>query len=414
MRFLAVIPLTLSLLFGQENSIFIPSDPVPDREPEFDAIIAKEEPEDLPTPSSQTLENLEANEQRPEDLTRVSVLGYHDFSEELPETEMRIKTSVFRKQMQALQTLGHPIITLEQFCAWKSEQASLPSERAFLITIDDGWKSVYTEAWPIFRDLKIPFTLFLYKNYIDGGERALSTAMIEEMLSSGLCSIGSHSVTHPFPSRFRAAKNKGPKAHQKFLNTEFGESKIFLEEKFGRPITTYAYPGGYVTQAMLPIAQAQGYEFLFTVNPGMTRLSSDNLQLPRFIILGNREALFEMATTFRSRNGFLEQGAVVQNTDHPVVPKPGDLIANRLPLVAVDLSQETTLDPDSLVMRVGGFGKVPAVWNEEKKTFSWRINRPLRTPICSVSVQWRLKENIDYEPPMRWSFRINLEEAYQP
>lgn len=414
MRLLAILPLALSLLFGQENGIFIPSDPVPDREPEFDAIVAKEDSPESEEVSQPVFESLELEGANNEDQTRVSILGYHDFSSDLPETAMRIKTPVFRKQMEALKALGHPIITLEQFEAWKSGQAPLPAERAFLITIDDGWKSVYTDAWPVFKELDIPFTLFLYKKYVDGGELALSTQMIEEMLASGLCSIGSHSVTHPFPSKFKAAKKRGEKAHLDFLNTEFGESKRFLEEKFNRPIKTYAYPGGYVTPDMLPVAQDQGYEFLFTVNPGMTRLTSDNLQLPRFIILGNRDFLFEMATTFRNSNGGLEPGAIVQNTNHPVTPKPGELIASRLPLIAVDLSQETTLDPESLVMRVGGFGKVPAEWDDEKKTYSWKINRPLRTLYCNVSVQWRLKENIDYEPPMRWSFRINLEEAYQP
>lgn len=90
------------------------------------------------------------------------------------------------------------------------------------------------------------------------------------------------------------------------------------------------------------------------------------------------------------------------------------MIVSRVPTIAVDLSQESSLDPESLVMRVGGFGKVPAQWDENKKTFSWKINRPLRNSFCNVSVQWRLKENVDYDPPMRWSFRINLEEAYQP
>ncbi|MCF7667880.1 MAG: hypothetical protein K9M60_03770, partial [Akkermansiaceae bacterium] len=36
----------------------------------------------------------------------VSVLGYHDFSPTLPETEMRIRTEKFRWQMQALRDRG--------------------------------------------------------------------------------------------------------------------------------------------------------------------------------------------------------------------------------------------------------------------------------------------------------------------
>lgn len=392
--------------------IYIPSDPNPNREPAFDEIVpseesaldeddAKEVPKALKVPPK-------------DDGIRVSVLGYHEFSEEKPNTAMRIKTNKFRKQMEALRDLGKPIITMEQFMNWKKGEGTLPPQ-SFLITIDDGWKSVYTDAFPVFKELNFPFTIFLYKKYVDGGGRALTTPMIQEMLDSGLCTIGSHSVTHPFPSKFKKAAKKGEEAHLAFLNEEFGTSKIFLEEKFKIEVPTYAYPGGYVTDTMFPVAKEHGYEFLFTVNPGMTRLTSDDLTLPRYIILGNRDGVFQLATTFRETSASAAaNGITVQTTKHPVVPEPGEVIANRLPLIAADLSQEPEIDPESIVMRVGGFGKVPGKWNEEDKTFSWQVNRPLRIPICQVSLQWRLKDHREYELPMRWSYRIDLEAAYQP
>ncbi|MGJ8725464.1 MAG: polysaccharide deacetylase family protein [Roseibacillus sp.] len=395
-----------------KGRIYIPSDPNPNREPAFDEIVSSKEsmieegapkvvPESLKTPPK-------------DDGIRVSVLGYHEFSSSLPNTAMRIQTKKFRKQMEALRDLGKPIISMEDFIKWKSGEGTLPPQ-SFLITIDDGWKSVYTDAFPVFKELNFPFTIFLYKRYVDGGGRALTTPMIEEMLASGLCTIGSHSVDHPFPSKFKAAAKKGKEAHLAFLNTEFGESKVFLEKKFGKPVPTYAYPGGYVTDAMFPVAIDHGYKYLFTVNPGMTRLDSDNLVLPRYIILGNRDGVFQLATTFRETSASLNaDGINIQTTKHPVVPEPGAIITSRLPLIAADLSQESEVDPESIVMRVAGFGKVPAVWNEEQKTFSWQVNRPLRIPSCEVSVQWRLKDHREYELPMRWSFRIDLEASYQP
>lgn len=392
--------------------IYIPSDPNPNREPAFDEIKPSEESKVDENAPKEVPEALKT--QPKDDGVRVSVLGYHEFSSSLPNTAMRIQTSKFRKQMEALRDLGKPIISMEQFMKWKSGEGELPPQ-SFLITIDDGWKSVYTDAFPVFKELNFPFTIFLYKKYVDGGGRALTTPMIQEMLDSGLCTIGSHSVTHPFPSKFKREAKKGEEAHLAFLNEEFGTAKTFLEEKFKVDVPTYAYPGGYVTDAMFPVAEAHGYKYLFTVNPGMTRLSSDNLTLPRYIILGNRDGVFQLATTFRETAASAAvDGISIQSTKHPVVPKPGGVITNRLPLIAADLSQETEVDPESIVMRIGGFGKVPAKWNEEDKTFSWQVNRPLRVPICQVSVQWRLKDHREYELPMRWSFRIDLEAAYQP
>ncbi len=50
-----------------------------------------------------------------------------------------------------------------------------------LITMDDGWKSTYTDAYPILKEFGYPFTVFLYTNYIDGGTSALTSKMIKEM-----------------------------------------------------------------------------------------------------------------------------------------------------------------------------------------------------------------------------------------
>jgi len=108
----------------------------------------------------------------PDDATRVAVLGYHDFSEAQPETEMRMHTSKFRKQMETLRQLGITAISLEDFLAWKRGEKSLP-EKCALITLDDGWKSVYTDAYPILKEFGYPFTLYLYKNYVDVGGKSL-------------------------------------------------------------------------------------------------------------------------------------------------------------------------------------------------------------------------------------------------
>jgi len=353
---------------GEKEKDIIPSDPNPDRGPAFDEIEAAPPEEETSAAETEKLTQ-KLKPDLDDDGVRVSVLGYHDFSNSKPNTEMRIQTNKFRKQMSALKNLGKPIITMEEFVKWKRGEGTLPPQ-CFLVTIDDGWKTVYTEAYPVLKEYKIPFTLFLYKKYVSGGSRALTKEMIDEMLASGLCSIGSHSVTHPIPSVFRAAAKKGPDENNKFLLEEFGESKIFLEKTFGRPIPTYAYPGGFITEAMYPVAKEVGYEFLFSVNPGMTQRDSENLTLPRYIILGDKDGIFRIATTFRPT--------------------------------------------ESIVMRVSGFGKVPATWDSENQTSSWRVNRSLRAPQYEVSLQWRLKGNREFELPMRWTFQVDLEAGYQP
>lgn len=358
-----------------------------------------------PAPAEETTLTLE------DDGSRVSVLGYHVFHATQPATQMRIPTAKFRTQMETIKNSNIPVITLAQFLAWRRGEGDLPPQ-SILITMDDGWRSVYTEAFPIMKELQLPFTIFLYKNYVGSsqGSRALSFAMIEEMRGSDLCTIGCHSVSHPFPSTVKKAAKAGPEAYEKFIRKELGDSKKFLDESFQTNVTTYAYPGGYHTDEMFPIADELGYDHLFTVMPGKIRRDSNRFTLPRYIVLGDHDGAFNAAMVFR--NGARVAGAPV-SLPHPVKPESGEIIASRLPTIKVDLSSVEDLDPDSVVMKVAGFGEVPLLVDPETSIYRWKVIRPLRQPMCEITAQWRLKDKESYEPVMRWSFRIDHEAAYQ-
>ncbi len=347
-----------------------------------------------------------------EDGVRVAILGYHDFSETAPETEMVLRTSKFRKQMEAIRNAGLPVIPMADFQAWKRGEKEI-ADKSIVITIDDGWKAVYTDAYPILKEFGYPFTLFLYKNYVDGGGKALNSDMIKEMQKNG-ATIGSHSVSHSYPQSHR---RKGAEAYDKFLKLEFGESKKFLETKFGARVTTYAYPGGIHTAEMDPISKELGYEHLFTVLPGKIRRSNDDRTLPRYIILGTHDRIFELATGFNEISGIAGGNNTViapQTTPHPVKPEPGTMIDTRLPLLAADLSGVQDMDPKTLTMKVGGFGEVPAALDPDSKMLTWQVNRRLRSPVCQVAVSWLDSKGKPPEVPLRWSFRIDPEASYVP
>ncbi|RYD28423.1 MAG: hypothetical protein EOP87_19695, partial [Verrucomicrobiaceae bacterium] len=386
--------------------------PVPAAESPAVPVVA--EPENPPQPQEPEI---------PDDGVRVSVLGYHDFSETLPETAMRIRTSKFRQQMEALRQMGLTVISMDDFIAWKKGEKTIPP-KSILITLDDGWKSVHTDAFPILKEYNYPFTLYLYKSYVDGGGKALTSAMIGEMISAG-ATIGSHSVSHPYPATVKMMRKKGPDAYDAFLRKELGESKRFLESKFPKAkAATFAYPGGFYTEEMLPLADEFGYTHLFTVLPGKVKRGMPDKTLPRYIILGNYDKIFDFATTFREAGapsgvagGDPTVGpglAPVQTTPYPVFPEAGAIINTRLPEISADLSTLEDFDPASLVMKVGGFGEVPASFDPQTKKLSWKTNRRLRQPSCEVSITWKDSAGKTYSPALRWSFRIDRNSAYQP
>ncbi|MEM9235705.1 MAG: hypothetical protein AAGB14_02940, partial [Verrucomicrobiota bacterium] len=121
-------------------------------------------------------------------------------------------------------------------------------------------------------------------------------------------------------------------------------------------------------------------------------------------------------TSFNDAPGGTSNAApdVVQTTPYPVSPEPGALISERLPLISADLSGVEDLDPETLEMKVAGFGRVPARWDEESRSFSWQVNRHLRSPGCQVRISWKDGNGDPPEIPLRWNFRVDQEAAYVP
>ena len=348
-----------------------------------------------------------------DDGSRVSVLGYHQFAPTIRPTLMRIVTSKFEQHMKTIKDSGIPVISMAQFLAWRRGEIEIPP-KSFLITIDDGWKSVYTEAYPILKENKFPFTIFLYKNYVGRhrGSRALTLDMINEMVESELCTIGSHSVSHPLPGAVKKQAAQGPESYLNFLKNEFGESKRFLDKTFKDQVTTYAYPGGYHTDEMFAVADSFGYDHLFTVQPGKVKRNSPRHTLPRYIILGTTDRDLSAAMRFPAvSRGFLGSSPIT--LPYPTSPNPGETVASRLPTVSIDLSGVEDLDPESVVIRVSGFDKVPVALNPRTMVFQWTVSRPLRQPLCQVTAQWKLRSKTKYEPLIRWAFKVDHGATYQ-
>ncbi|MEY4483762.1 MAG: hypothetical protein RL693_1214, partial [Verrucomicrobiota bacterium] len=124
----------------------------------------------------------------------VSVLLYHDFVERIPRNEMMVSMPVFRAQMQALKDANIPVIPMSDVLAWKKGEKNIPEE-AVVITLDDGWLGVHELAFPILKEFGYPFTIYLYKKYVNSGGRSMTIAQINEMLKYG-AELGSHSISH--------------------------------------------------------------------------------------------------------------------------------------------------------------------------------------------------------------------------
>ncbi len=379
------------------------------------------EPADGVGEAEQATLDAQADELKIKKSARVSVLCYHDFIEGKSSNSMVINIGHFRRHLQALRDARLPVISMDHYLAWRRGEKDI-ADPSILITVDDGWKSTRTLAHPVLREFGYPYTLFLYKNYVDGGGRALTTEDIRVLIEEGV-TIGSHSVSHPFPQEFRR-RARGPAAdYQAWLDTEFRESRAFLENRFGIKVTTYAYPGGYYTPEMAQRGTTDwGYEALFTCNPVRTSWDTPLAEIGRFIIFGNdnTDRNFKAATSFGGGLGELGARLLAGNPEEEgapaeplvvVTPAENETVTDRRPVITVDLSKLEGVDPASIVMRMPGFGEVPAIYNEETRQLVYRPVTTLRSPEVGVHVRLR-RAGQPKDDIIAWKFFIDLKAHY--
>lgn len=249
----------------------------------------------------------------PREQTRVSVLGYHNFSKTKSCTEMRMSTADFCRQMQFIKDSDICVISMQDFLEWRFGTRCLP-ERCVLITIDDGWKSVYTDAYPVLKAYGYPFTLYLYTRYINVQGDSMTTAQIKEMLANG-ATIGSHSTNHLYPSKWKRYKQDSPE-YAAQLQKELQASREKLISMFGN-CSTYCYPGGYNTAPMHKTLAEAGYQAAFTVLEAKVGCEESDFTVHRYMVFGTQHEIFRRAVTFGGAEAVAATREAIQAAEVP-------------------------------------------------------------------------------------------------
>src|SRR6201998_1835552 len=96
------------------------------------------------------------------------IICYHGFAvadEYKYRSTLFIRDDFFRKRMEYLKRERYPILPLRD--ALDALAAGRLPSRATVITMDDGWRGVYTVGLPIIRELDIPVTVYVTTYYVE-------------------------------------------------------------------------------------------------------------------------------------------------------------------------------------------------------------------------------------------------------
>jgi peptidoglycan/xylan/chitin deacetylase (PgdA/CDA1 family) len=157
-------------------------------------------------------------------------------------TDLSVTPDNFRAQMIYLVENGYSTIDFYDLSLAIVNKRELPP-KPVIITLDDGYRDNYENAFPILKEFGLTATIFIPTDFIDqGNPNHLSWEMIEEMAEYGI-RFEPHSKTHP-DLRDR---------DREFLIWEILGPQETLAAHLGYTPRYFAYPGGRYDEAVITI-----------------------------------------------------------------------------------------------------------------------------------------------------------------
>jgi len=140
---------------------------------------------------------------------------------------------------------------------------------AVTLSFDDGWRSIYENAFPILQQSSIAATHYIISGYLDNSQypHYMNLGQVRELERAGH-EIGCHTVSH---------------RHLLQEPVSLVESEVFLSKAFlsgrGFQVTTFAYPYGEYDDRVLDVVRRAGFSGARGVGRGYNDGSTDKLLL---------------------------------------------------------------------------------------------------------------------------------------
>jgi biofilm PGA synthesis lipoprotein PgaB len=228
----------------------------------------------------------------------LTVLSYHEVADKARSLvpAYAVTPTDFVRQMDWLRNHGFHFVSVGDVIAAREGKAPLP-EKAVLITFDDGYQSVYDNAWPILRTFRIPAVINVVGSWLEAKEKVdfdgkplargelVSWAELREMSESGLVEVGSHTydlhrgilgnaegnlqpatTTHRwFPSKQRYEDDV---TYRRRVRDDLARNDELILRRTGREPRVIAWPYGRYNRPTREVAVKLGLKVGLTLDDG--------------------------------------------------------------------------------------------------------------------------------------------------
>ncbi|MEZ5163649.1 MAG: polysaccharide deacetylase family protein [Fimbriimonadaceae bacterium] len=215
----------------------------------------------------------------------IPVLMYHRVCDLTPEEakspilrDLSVSPKDFEQQVVLMKQEGFTFLHVSEIEKALIEGKPLP-EKAVAITLDDGYRDNFTEAFPILKKYNVKATIFMVTNNFDRPNR-LSWSDARTMNSQAV-SFQSHTVSHPDLTL----------ASDEALRHELVESKLILEKGLDSTVTSVAYPAGAFDRRVSIAAEDAGYLAAWKKGGGTVQpyCAANPYELPRIRVHGRTD-----------------------------------------------------------------------------------------------------------------------------
>ncbi len=212
----------------------------------------------------------------------VPILMYHRVDGKGKSSSLSVSPENFRRQMRFLSRWNYNVIPLAKLAHSIEQKERLP-RNTVVLTFDDGYEDNYVFAYPVLKKYNLPATIFVIVDSA-GREGYLNYAQMKEMASSGIITIGSHTLAGDYLPGKTSLR----------LKREIGASKRILQGRLNKKVDLFCYPIGGFSPQIQEIVKRYGYQAACTTNRGKRQAykNCDLLALKRIKVKDSSPNLF--------------------------------------------------------------------------------------------------------------------------